>query len=59
MDWQRGAFLTPSLLHGGAQRIDNAHSIYQQYEREHEEMQRRKMQAQQQLVDTVCKCVRL
>jgi len=90
MDWQRGAFLAPSLFHGGVclqsrspacmhvwrapqvalprgrshltipppsllqtQRIDDATSILQQFEREHEDLARRKRLAQEELVDTV------
>ena len=53
MDPQHGAFLTPSLFHGGAQRIDDAKSILQQLEREQEEAQRRRLFAEQQLVDAV------
>ena len=50
---QHGAFLTPSLFHGGAQRIDDAKSILQQLEREQHEAQRRRLFAEQQFVDTV------
>ena len=49
----RGAFLAPSLMHGGTQRIDEARSILTKFEREQEDLQERKLRAQQLLVETV------
>ena len=42
---EREAMLTPSLFHGGAQRIENAHSILMQFEREQDDLSRRRQLA--------------
>ena len=39
---EREAMLTPSLFHGGAQRIENAHSILMQFEREQDDLSARR-----------------
>ncbi|MGB1594285.1 MAG: hypothetical protein ACPIOQ_16135, partial [Promethearchaeia archaeon] len=47
---EREAMLTPSLFHGGAQRIENAHSILMQFEREQDDLSRRRQLAHEELV---------
>jgi hypothetical protein len=45
--------LAPSLFHGGTQRIHQANSLLAQFEREHDDLERRKLLAQQKLVNMV------
>ena len=47
---EREAMLTPSLFHGGAQRIENAHSILMQFEREQDDLSRRRQLAHEELI---------